>query len=680
MAEHDRSVGIGSDEELFDQLRQYVDALAARADAEPAADLRDTNDPRRGRRGSVLAMAAVVIAFVGAMAWVGLRDESNSIRSTSDEQTTTTQLQAPDKELTPQRWLMPDPNKWVVTEAYPSQASDGRGEAGVWAWRVDGAIYLLLDGVGLDGLGPLDEATVEVGDGRVMLGWLDGERRLGLQGYGVDESALRSVAASITATGPGWSIAGAEELVAAEGGEVGSSESVQVGYSPIKADGTADLSIVVTGIHRQGTEADMYRELFEASGIGQVTEISVAGQPGFVIAGPFTSYALGFGGGAVSSWSTTNPDVDLSAMVASVQAVDTQDWENALAGVDQVVGEAVAATVADPDSGLAPSDPADDPDLPRYLLPDPWKLTLVTDMGLWSTEERAQRDALDAANAPPGGFVELIWTQGFATSLDQDRSLPFAVPEIVAQIYRRETDEPLNPEPGEGEPFSFAGLDGYIESLEMYDPTAEGRSRTEVRVFAAQGPLVLSIEAPFSTEQEVRQFAESLTITGADLSRGVQSGGDDVQLLLELPGDTGDRANFYGRWLAGYTTDEAIDGRPEASLRVESMSFEQLQLEMMRSTTRGLTYELVPGTEYLAAQYEQPQTFVVDEDGNPTPLGETGRTSLLRYDPDAEIMVSLDLADDLDATIDLMAQLTETDIDTWREIVEPFNAKPLEPR
>ncbi|MCP4222301.1 MAG: hypothetical protein GY773_03030 [Actinomycetia bacterium] len=55
-------------------------------------------------------------------------------------------------------------------------------------------------------------------------------------------------------------------------------------------------------------------------------------------------------------------------------------------------------------------------------------------------------------------------------------------------------------------------------------------------------------------------------------------------------------------------------------------------------------------------------------------------TSLLRYDPVNQILVGLNLTDGLDATIALMEQLTEVDIETWRELVEPYNAKPLQPR
>ncbi|MCP4224712.1 MAG: hypothetical protein GY773_15340, partial [Actinomycetia bacterium] len=393
--------------------------------------------------------------------------------------------------------LMPDPAQWVITEAYPSQTSPGGDSGGVWAWRLNGHVFLLLDGVGLDDLGPLSQAVVEVGDGRVMMGWLDSDRRLGLQGYGVDEATLRGVAVALRPTESGWTLPDAEVLVADTGGNSGRAESMQVGYSPLTSGGTPDLSMLVTGVRRQGTEADLYRELFEASSLGLVAETTVAGEAGYVITGPFGSYALVFGDGWVSSWQATTPNIDLTDMLSSIQPVTAEAWDQAVAGADDAVAQAVAATVADLDSGADRSDPANDPDLPRYVLPAPWAFRWVTDMGLWSAEERAQREALMAAHAPPGGFGELVWTQGFIRShppADRVGSLPFAVPELLVQVYRRGTDEPIEAESPEGEPLSFAGLDGYLERLQMYDPTNESGSRTEIRIAAAQGALTLSFD------------------------------------------------------------------------------------------------------------------------------------------------------------------------------------------
>ena len=701
---HDGPTG-PADGELVDQLRQYADALAARADrgrppvrpvpgpADHVAALGPAiTDPTADRDGrwrlSVLAVAAAVAALVGTGAWVGLRSDTSSIRSSSDQQAPTTaqQVERGDERAAADRRLLPDPARWAVTESHPPQTSPATGGAGVWAWRRDGHVYLLLEGVGLQGLGPRDDAAVEVGDGRVMMAWLDGDRHLGLQGYGVDQESLRSVAEALVATDDGWTLPGSEPLVADAGGAVGPSESVQVAYSPLSPDGIADLSIRVTAVHRRGTEADLWRELFEASGIGSVAETVVAGHPGFVITGPFGSHGLVHGDGWVTSWQTTGPEVDLAELLETIRTVDVTEWDRAVDGVDRVVSEAVEAAIADPGAGLTAPDPADDPALPRYLLPDPWTFTFVTDMGLWSAEERAQREALNAANAPPGGFTELIRTQGFAgpnTASDGLAAPPVELPDFLVQVHRRQNDEPLRFDPGEAEPFPFAGLDGFIERFEGFDPTAEGGWRTETRIVAAQGPLVLTIEAPLRTEDEMRRFAEGLSIPGGDLARGVRSAAGDATLLLELPGDSGDRAHFYRRWLAGYTTGEPGDDEPQASLWVEAMGFDRMRLELLRARWRGLDYQPVAGGRYLADQYERPRSVVLDDDGAPVATEDPAaieRTSVLRYDPDAQILVRLDLAGDLDAAIALLEQLTETDLDTWRELVEPFNAKPLQPR
>ena len=685
--DEDRSgAGLASDEEIFDQLRQYADALAARASSGPISVPDNEHEPRPRRRTPILAIAAAVAVLLGAAAWVGSRNNSDSIRSVSDEQTPTTADDKRVDEAIAATQLMPDPAQWVITEAYQPLTSPGRDSVGVWAWRLDGDVYLLVDGVGLDNLGPLNRAEVEVGDGRLMMGWLDGDHRLGLQGYGVDEPTLRSVAVAITPTDLGWELPGAEVLVAEAGGESGPVESVQVGYSPLTSEGTADLSRVVTGIRRQGTEADLYRVLFEASSVGQVAETTVGGEPGFVMTGSFGSYGLVFSDGWVSSWQTLTPDIDLADVMGSIRAVTAAEWDKAVAGADDVVAQAVAAIVAQLDSDVDLADPANDPDLPRYVLPEPWTFGRVTDMGLWSAEERAQREALSAAHVPPGGFTELIWTQGFVPSnaqADQVGSLPFVLPALLVQVYRRETDEPLDLEGAEVEPFSFIGLDGYFQRLQMFDRTSESGSRTEIRIAAAQGPLVVSIEAPFSNEDDIRRFAQSLSIPGDDVSRGVESADSDFELLIELPGEAGNGADFYSRWSAAYGTGGGND-ETQASLSVESMTFEQLQLQLMRLRSwDDADYKPVAGGRYLAHQYERSQTVIVDDNGISVIREGPGvikGTSLLRYDPDDQILVGLNLDDDLDATIALMEQLTEVDIETWRELVAPYNAKPLQPR
>lgn len=644
----------------------------------------------------VLAFAAAVAVLVGAAVWIGVRDESTPIRTTDGAPTATTEPDAASGAETPageavaseETWLLPNASEWAISEAFPTQSSEPTVKGGVWAWRIDGVVYVLVDEVALADLGPFDQAPVEISEGRTMIAWVDGEHRLGLQGYGVSEQTLRSVAARIEETPTGWSVPGAELLVGQPDGPSELTSSIQVGYSPLDAEGIADLSTVITGIYRSGTAGDMYRELFEASSLGAVKEISIAGLDGFRISGQFASHAIVFGDGIVSTWSTTDPETDLAALLSSIEAVSVQEWDEAVADVDQVVSEAIGAvlddaTAASP-TGIDALDPANDPDLPRYLLPEPWQFDFVTDAGLWSADDRAQREALFAANAQPSN--SLLWTQGFRTAgatLDPDGLLPFAIPDTVISVFEREDDGPLNLD-ATAEPLSFAGLDGYILTSEVFDDDATDQLRTEFSIVGTQGRLLVGIEAPFNTEEQLREFASTLTVNQAGLSQGLVSDSPVVRLLLEAPGDAGERAGLYGRWLAAFkaSTTTREDVPSEVRLQVKSASFEQLQLEIVHLTTRGgLTYAPVTGTNYLAAQYQQNEEFVVGDDGELVDgPGAVERTNVLRYDPETHVLVTLDVDGDLPSAIALFEELVETDLGTWRERVTPFNAQPLNPR
>lgn len=676
---------VASDDELADQLRQYADALVARAEVGPDPAPVDGSVRLPGRRTPILAIAAVLVLVIGAGAWWGSRDDDGSIRSTTDDRPATTTDEAERDESdevggAEPVWLLPDPAAWVVTEAYAPQTSPGHDSGGAWAWRLDGDTFVLLEDVALEGLGSLDGAEVEAGEGRSMMGWIHDGRSIGFQGYGVDEARLRAVADDVQSTETGWTLPGAEPLAADPGGRSGPTESVQVDFSPLTADGVPDLSTVVSSVRRPGTEADLYRELFDASSLGQVVPLTVASGTGYVITGSFASYGVVVQDGWVWSWQTMTGEVDLAALLATLRPVPADEWDRAIAGADDAVAAAVEAAVGDlPDDGV--TDPVDDPDLPRYVLPEPWTFRWVTDLGLWSAEERAQREALGSASGS-GGASELVLTQGFVTAgvpADPVASLPFPVPEILVQVYRDRADVPLEPDPSEYERFSFAGLDGYLGRFVYANVGPEGGTRTEIQITASQGPFRVVIEVPFADEDVARRFAESLEIVDDDLSRGVSSTSDDVEQLIVLTDDAGNGAGLYHRWIAAFTADAG----GEASLAVESLTFEQFRVELLRATTRGATFELVDGGRYLASRYESVTSVVFDEDGNPVRADDaerSERTTLLRYDPDAQILTSLDLAGTLDDARTLMDELIEVDIDDWRVLVEPYNADPLRPR
>jgi hypothetical protein len=347
-------------------------------------------------------------------------------------------------------------------------------------------------------------------------------------------------------------------------------------------------------------------------------------------------------------------------------------------------------------------DPANDPDLPRYVLPAPWTPEFVTDIGLWSAEERAQRQALQEGYGPPGGFDELVWTQGFQwydAAGEQTDPLPIVIPDVVVTVHRQPSDEPPAIEP-DGEPISVAGFTGHLITID--DPIAPDRSILNV----VDGRWRIEIIGVGLDPDDVRRFAAGLTLVGEDPSGGFRYSGDAARLLLELPGVEGASPNLAQRWVAGYTAEDDApaapgelddpdvaglpngvdtpdDWGPSAWLMVQALNVDQFRLLLTQPPFWGDLYEPVAGGAYLANQYEfEPPAY--GEDGLPVtdagPTNPVTHTSLLRFDPERNVLVALNVTGDVRAAIELMEGLTEVDIDTWRTLAEPYNAKPLKPR
>lgn len=718
MDDHNRTgppnhTGSLAEADIVDQLRHYADALAEQRGPDSGDPLIDPRaaTPDRSRRPRILALVAAIAAVLiggGALVRATVGDRSSSVESTEDPTTSDGTDPEPDRDLPIEAGgpLLPDPARWLVTEAYPPQTSTPGGH-GVWAWRLDGHTYVLIDGASVDPQGPRESASARVEGDRAVMTWSEDGRPISFQGYGVDEETLRSVAATAAwSPAGGWTVPEAEVLAARANGEGGSVESVQVGFSPVTPAGAADLSITVTGVLSRGTAADLFGGLHEASSLGPVLDHSVDGGVGYLMTGPFLSYALIERDGWVWSLSTSTPDVDLTDLLDHLQPGTEEAWEAAVAAADDNMARALEAAVAEMgesagDAATGGTTTDDGPDLPRYLLPDPWTIELVTDAGLWSTEERAQRAALEAAHAPPGGFGQPIVTQGFGRADPADRQiegLPFALPEATVRVYRWETDRPadgFDAMPGESQQITVAGLDGTILPMDFAD------GRTEFVISVRQGQHSLDIETGWD-RPTVDRFVESLTLAGGDIGGGVVSTSDEFASLVQVDGQAGNLFDFYRRWSAAFRAPEG--GRvSQATVSVDELSFDQFQLWLARYNPLGRSaFEAIDGGAYLVRSHQrfepvdpgddyadmmmvssdgtdEVEWIPIDADGNPIPgleLEAVSQVQLVRYDPATGLLVELSVPGDVADAIALLESLAPVDLDSWRELVTPYNATP----
>ena len=616
-----------SDDQLAVQLRAYADALestrsgattAAATGAEPqTAAVLDVAGLSAGRRrhrsGRVLGAAAVV----------------------------------PDAEL----YLLPDSDTWAVSEHSELEGVGRYEQGGIWVWRLDGHLVTLSEDVFIGEAASREQARVEVSGTRTSLHWVDDEGvGFDLQGIDVDEAALRAALATITRSGEGWDLPGAVPVVGEPSGTAEAGEGAQITLVPRDDQGVPVLRRQIHSGVRPGSEADLYRELHEASGGGTVSDVIIAGEAGYLIVGSDFSYALVAAGGWVVNWSTSDPTLDLAELLVSLKRVTPDEWAGSVAGVDDVIAQAVAA------ADVEPIEDASSVELPRYTLPEPWRFAWVTDMGIWTPEQRAQRQALQEANTSQWSSHP-VRAQGFRSTASPEL-LPIAVPDVVVQVHEFDSDPPSEGTAEEmgGEPYSLGELDGvlYLDSIAF----GQG-SRMEL----TGGRLYFEADSPSMTAAEMRAFAESLEARGGDPKAGFDLASDDYEEVFEVEGPLVNVYATSSRWSGAWQLGD--DEYVERSISVERLTFEQFQWRLMASDR----------TEFTVLDLERGYYFGVRTGLWPLPAG-----GVMHFEPSTNILTTFSGAETLEEAQKLMDDLRPVDLETWKTLVAPVNADPLRPR
>lgn len=679
---------VPSDFELASQLQAYAQALAATrsetaqatAASAPVVDivgLRTTDGRGKRHRPARLTAAAVAAAVIalGAVGWWASSRNTSAV-STDDPASTTTGTADPVATTAVAGeagvHLLPDLSAWAVTDHSADPTGPPTDQGGIWVWRLDGRLITLSEGVFVDRAVPRSEATVDVSNDRTSLSWTDGGVGFDLQGIGVDEAALRATLATLARTGDGWDLPGASPVAgeAAGPGETGVTE--QLTLVPRDGAGVPVLTSQVQSMTRPGSAADLFRELHEASGAGDVTETTIAGRPGFVIDGPDVGYALVAIDGWVVNWSTTAPDVDLPALLASTQPVSAEDWRRAVAGIDATLGEVVAAADVDPVDDAAGAEP-----LPRYVLPAPWTFEWVTDMGIWTPEQRAQRQALAEANTPAGATTAgTVRAQGFRARSSPD--LPIAVPEVTLEVAAFDGEGSPGPfAESASEPITVAGLQGTIYP----EGTVHGWG-AGIELAGAQ--VAVSIRTTKMTSAEVRAFAQSLSVgdggPAAGFSLPPSSG---YQEVYDLDADEVPVWNPLRFWAGAWRGPAGEGSGP--TVKVERVTLGQLQQDLALTGSADTVLSSAGRGRYLALATTYDQAKVAGAGSTASTVLVNGatpalRSTVVRYDPSLQLAVTLSVNGTVDDALELMEQLTEMDLASWESLVAPVNADPLHPR
>jgi hypothetical protein len=322
-----------------------------------------------------------------------------------------------------------------------------------------------------------------------------------------------------------------------------------------------------------------------------------------------------------------------------------------------VVAEGVAA------ADIEPIEDTSSTDLPRHTLPEPWAFEWVTDTGIWTPEQQAQRQALNEANTSPQAVEPRpVRAQGFRSTASPD-SLPITVPDVVVEVWEYDGGAP----PGAladlgGEPYSLGVLQG-----NLYPEGAIHGRGAGIELFG--GNLLVAFSSSRWTQAELRAFADNLSLRGERATAGFDLRDTKHEQLFDLEGPQVDVYGSTGWFGAWHDSEPGLN----PTISVERASRAQLQWRLMNFENDATTMSSIEGGRYLAitidTQALAAQGIVIED-----------RATVMQHDPSSDILTTMTVAGTVDQAVDLMEQLIEVDLATWSTLVGPVNADPLRPR
>lgn len=432
----------------------------------------------------------------------------------------------------------------------------------------------------------------------------------------------------------------------------------QVDFVRIGASGTADLSFRITSVASRRSRESFDDELSAAIRTADaVREVRIADVDGFFIEGagsPEASYVLAWADGWVYRWEAQRELDIIAALVADLETVDAQEWQAAIAARDDIVANAVSATISEegiPTTGLEPP-----PGLPRYVMPDGWQLEWVTDKGIFTDEQRAQDAGFGASTMIDRPAVRAR-IQTFEFSQEFTRDVPLVrgvVPSVYVSAFVTAGTADLPPMTSHlSVPVSIAGLDGYahtdatgwVTSIELYGPS-----------------VMINMAVRPDSAANLGEFAESLVARAGGPVDGFDSTDDRYTLVsdnvLASTVTVDDLLAPATNWIASWIR---ADEPGRTTVQVEKLPLDEFGFWLAFSNT----------------QVDVAAVDVVESEGAITARADTARLAL-RYDSRTELLTIVTATVPGTSASDILENgLVEVALDEWIPLVTHYNTEPV---
>jgi len=327
-------------------------------------------------------------------------------------------------------------------------------------------------------------------------------------------------------------------------------------------------------------------------------------------------------------------DADLHEFALSMVAVGAAEWTVARSGAaDQrlLAVEKAMQTIEVP--------VADDDPLPHWVLPEPWELEWVTDMTIWTPEQRAQRDGLAQASRRPD------WDANQPTQTANWQFSFSATTDAAAQQFTPQISVWLSVFEDPPEVYSVTNTES-VTALGLEGTLAPGSGRTAE---LGQGEVRVVINTTNLSVDVVREFLAAIEFASGDPLDGIIVNDPRFQ-----PSDVEPLDRRPPSWHALWEHPE----EPDAAISVWHLRVDELRSWMM---ARG------DGLQMPADTWETIESGgVVDF----TPDFVVDRSTT--YDVATNLLIVLRNIE--------RDELIPIDIEAWIDLAEPVNAKPLSPR
>ncbi len=641
--------------DIEQQLRHYGDALAENFGPAQIGGVIEAGDP--GRAGSSdrhrLAFAGIAAGLLLAVAGAFVLSRGSDDTVITDEPEPTSTLPIPDDRSNGGEIgvLLPSDPSWLVLRSDEFEQEPGAGSGEVVVFDLDGSLVILTasETPGAMESTSFADAPPEAAYNRVTIYGGFEAWSLGLTGFDIDPAVLRSAADGIVRTEGGWSLPGADLVLSEPSSAHLGGTATAMDVAPRAEDGSIDRSRTVTINANPGTAGQLYRTLGEASSLGVTrAEVDMFGTTGFLIgesgeAGEGIGFAIAYRDGRLFEAQTTSQNVDLGALLSSLEPATEADLDRRLDEAEQIREAELAAT-------LAEQEPIEVVELPRFLAAQPWTPDRVYDPSLWSDDDRALGQAMQEQVEVQS---RLSWLQGF-----DRRSNPDPLdPEVFVTVTEVYSFHIAHGGDIDGAPISIGRFSGRVTGYEDY-----------ANLNVIDGDVAIAMRSTTLTADELAAFAATVVPKDESALTGLTPIDPAWSLVL-------DEASPYGDSATGPPSYNVLYGDGagnEILVVVQKIPAAVVALELSWINEDPSTDLRIGDDGWLILETWYQETAEPIDRSEPP---DTAR--YLRYDDDLGVLLTV--WGDRPQAIEVLAQgLRQVDESTWRTTVEP-SLTPFDP-